>query len=118
MKRKIPHFKTEKEEADYWSKHSPLEHPDEFKDIEAPFEFALALLEKAAMRHKEKKKLLTLRMEESQIFMAKIIAKVYGDNYQSLMRKWIRERILQELKAHPDIENDIKRSRLRVNSSG
>ena len=114
MKKKIPHFKSEKEEAAYWSRHSAVDHQDELEKIDKPFEFAMALLEKAAMGHKEKKKLLTLRMEESQIFMAKVIAKVYGDNYQSLMRKWIRERILQELKSHPDIENEIRRSGMKA----
>ena len=114
MKKKIPHFKSEKEEAAYWSRHSPLDHPDEFKDIDKPFEFAMALLEKAAGEHKEKKKLLTLRMEESQIRLAKVIARIYGDNYQTLMRKWIRERILQELKSHPDIENELRRSSIKA----
>lgn len=30
-KKKIPHFKTEAQEADFWSKHSPLDYSDEFK---------------------------------------------------------------------------------------
>ena len=114
MKKRIPKFKSEKEEALFWSKHSPLDYPDEAKETEQPFRFALSLLKSAAKEHKEKKQLLTLRMEQSQIYLAKIIAKIYGDHYQSLMRKWIRERIYKELKDHPDIEESIRRQDLRL----
>jgi hypothetical protein len=31
LKRKIPEFKSEKEEADFFSTHSPLDYPDEFE---------------------------------------------------------------------------------------
>jgi len=103
MKKKIPSFKSEEEEALFWSKHSPLDYPDDVVQADKPFHFALSLLKRAAKEHKEKKRLLTLRIELSQIYLAKIIAKKYGDHYQSLLRKWIRERICQELKEHPDI---------------
>ena len=30
---KLPKFKSEKEEADFWSTHSPLDYPNEFKEV-------------------------------------------------------------------------------------
>lgn len=111
MKKKIPEFKNEKEEAKFWAKHSPLEFLDEFVEEKAPFEFTMELLKKAAEEHMEKKSALTLRMEPSQIYLAKIIAKTKGDKYQSLMRRWIRERILREVKDHPEIEEEIRKQR-------
>ena len=103
MKRRIPEFKSEKEEALFWSKHSPLDYQGEISEADKPFHFALSLLKSAAKEHKEKKQLLTLRMELSLIYLAKIIAKKQGDHYQSLMRKWIKERIYKELKEHPNL---------------
>jgi len=114
MKKKAPEFKSEKEEALFWSKHSPLDYPGESREVKKPFEFALYLLKHAAKEHKEKKRLLTFRMEQSQILLAKIIAKAYGDNYQSLLRKWIREGISKEIKRNPNIENNIRKQNLRL----
>ena len=114
MKKKIPKFKSEKEEAQFWSKHSPLDYPNEFSKQKRPFQFALSLLKKTAKEHKEKKRSLTFRMEISQIYLAKIIAKIYGDRYQTLMRKWIKERISKELREHPDIEKKIRRQNIHL----
>ncbi|MCX5677544.1 MAG: CopG family antitoxin [Candidatus Omnitrophica bacterium] len=114
MRKKMPEFKSEEEEALFWSKHSPLDYPDEAKAAEKPFEFAMYLLKRAAKEHKEKKRLLTFRMEQSQILLAKIIAKKYGDNYQSLLRKWIRERIYEEIKGNPNIAKDVRKQNLRL----
>ena len=114
MKKRIPGFKSEKEEALFWGKHSPLDYPDESKEIKEPFEFALYLLNRVAKEHKEKKRLLTFRMEPSQILLAKIIAKRRRDNYQSLLRKWVREGIYKELKENPSIEKEIRKTNLRL----
>ena len=112
--KKIPEFKSEKEEALFWSKHSPLDYQGETEEMKKPFEFALRLLENAAKEHKERKRLLTFRMEQSQILLAKIIAKKRGDNYQSLLRKWIREGICREIKGNPSIEKDVRKQNLRL----
>jgi hypothetical protein len=47
-------------------------------------------------------------MEPSQIYLVKIIAKRCGDNYQTLMRKWIRERVFLELGQHPRTPPETK----------
>ena len=61
MKKVIPKFKTEEEEACFWDTHSPLDYPGEFVDVKEPFEFAPSLLKKAAERREERKRTLTLR---------------------------------------------------------
>ncbi len=33
MKNKLPKFKSEKEEHEFWSNHSPLDYPEEFKEV-------------------------------------------------------------------------------------
>ena len=114
MKKKLPKFRSEAEEARFWSKNSPLDYPYDFKDVDNPFRFSLSLLKRAAKEHKEKKRSLTFRMEESQIYLAKIIAKEYGDHYQTLMRKWVKERIYQELKQHPGIEDQIRKQHIHL----
>ncbi len=95
--------KTEEEEALFWDRHSPLDYPGELLDMKDPFEFAPALLKKAAERRQERKRTLTLRMGQRQIDLAKVIAKYRGLGYQTLMRIWVIEGIRQEIKAHPEI---------------
>jgi len=101
--KKIPKFRNEKDEAEFWGKHSPIEFSGEFAEDKQPFEFTLGLLKKAAEEHEEKKNLVTLRMEPSQIFLAKIIAGIRGDRYQTMMRRWIREKIQEEVKDNPAV---------------
>ena len=103
MKKKVPKFKSEEEEARFWETHSSLDYPEEFTEVEKPFEFAPALLEKAAKRKEERKRHLTLRMGQHQIDLAKVIAKYRGLGYQTLMRVWVIEGIHKEIKAHPEL---------------
>ena len=104
MKKKIPKFKSENEEARFWDTHSPIDYPDEFIDAGQPFKFAPALLEKVAKRREERKRYLTLRMGQFQIDLAKVIAKYKGLGYQTLMRMWVIEGIHKELKIHPEVK--------------
>ena len=109
MRRKtIPHFKSEKEEALFWETHSPLDYPAQVGDIEDPFAFSPALLKKIAARKKERKQSLTIRIEQQQIALAKIIAGQKGLGYQTQMRMWIREGIHKELQEHPEIKKRIR----------
>ena len=101
--KKIPKFKTEEEEARFWDTHSPLDYPGEFMDVKAPFEFAPALLKKAAERRAERKRLLTLRMGRQQIDLAKLIAHWKGLGYQTQIRIWVIEGIRREIQEHPEI---------------
>lgn len=45
---KIPKFKNEDEERNFWDTHSPLDYPGEFVEVKEPFEFLQSLLKKAA----------------------------------------------------------------------
>lgn len=101
--KKLPSFKTEEEEARFWDTHSPLDYLGEFQEIKDPFVFAPSLLKKAAGKLEERKRMLTLRMGQNQIDLAKVIAKYKGLGYQTLMRTWVIAGIRQELKAHPEI---------------
>lgn len=112
-KKKIPKFKSEKEEAEFWSKNTPLDYQGGLKKIKDPFKFSVEFLEAMAARHRVKKKSLTLRMEYSLILLAKIIAKERGSYYQALLRSWIREGIVKELSEHPEIKRSIRNDDLR-----
>ena len=50
MKKVIPKFRTEEEEARFWDTHSPLDYPGEFVDVKEPFEFAPSLLKNGARK--------------------------------------------------------------------
>lgn len=114
MRKKIPKFQSEKEAAEFWSKNSPLDYPNEFKEIKDPFKFSIEFLERIAAEHKERKKSLTLRIEPSHILLAKIIARKRGDYYQALLRKWILIGIRKTLLEHPEIRRDIKKEHLHL----
>ncbi|OGW76190.1 MAG: hypothetical protein A2Z72_08130 [Omnitrophica bacterium RBG_13_46_9] len=114
MKKKMPHFKSEKEEAEFWRKNSPLDYPDEFKEVKTPFQFSVEFLKKMAEEHREKKKSVTLRIEPSHIYITKIIAKYQGDYYQALFRKWIMQGIRGELLHNPKIKQSIRASNIHL----
>ena len=110
MNKKIPKFKSEEEEAKFWSENTPIDYSGEFVTQKEPFKFAVDLLKKAAQKQKERKTSLTFRMEESQIVLIKFIAKSLGeDHYQTLMRKWIKEKVLKVLKENPEVEKEIRK---------
>ena len=106
--KKLPKFKSKKEEARFWDTHSPLDYPGEFTDINGSLEFSPALLKKAAKRREERKRHLTLRMGQQQIDLAKVIAKCKGLGYQTQMRVWIVEGIHKEIAAHPEIRKLLR----------
>jgi predicted DNA binding CopG/RHH family protein len=110
--KRVPKFKSEDEEARFWEKESPLDYPSDVKRVKDPFQFSVEFLEKAAKRHREKKRSLTLRMEYSLILLAKIIAKKRGDYYQALLRNWIRSGIMKELTDHPEMKQAIRKENL------
>lgn len=103
--KKIPKFSSEDEEARFWGTHSPLDYSDEFTDIRDPFEFVPELLKEFDRNQEEKKRHLTLRMEQRQIDLAKVIAKWKGLGYQTQMRMWIIEGIRKEIAAHPELRD-------------
>ncbi|MBU1147629.1 MAG: BrnA antitoxin family protein [Candidatus Omnitrophica bacterium] len=107
MRKKLPKFKSEEEEARFWATHSPLDYPDEFTDVEEPLEISPSLLKKVKERREERKRLLTLRIGQHQIDLAKVIARCRGIGYQTQMRMWVIEGMRKDIAAHPEIRKLI-----------
>ena len=107
MKNKMPKFKSEEEEGRFWKTHSPLDYPEEFTDVKELLEFDPVLLKKAAKRRTQRKRHLTLRMDQHQIDLAKVIAKYRGLGYQTLMRMWVIEGIHKEIEEHPALKKRL-----------
>lgn len=66
MKKKLPRFKSEEEEARFWDTHSPLDYPGEFTKVKEPLKFSPELLKtkKRKLTNKEYAKLETLAAKE------------------------------------------------------
>ena len=107
MKNKMPKFKSEEEEGRFWQTHSSLDYPEEFTDVKELPEFDPVLLKKAAKRRAQRKRHLTLRMDQYQIDLAKVIAEYRGLGYQTLMRMWVIEGIHKEIEEHPALKKRL-----------
>jgi len=88
VENKIPDFKTEKEEADFWDTHSSLDFIDESEQVN--FELGLELQE----RSKFKKTLTTLSL--NHFTQIKQIAERKKIPYEILIESWITEAIKRE----------------------
>ncbi|MFZ3089708.1 MAG: CopG family antitoxin [Nitrospirota bacterium] len=84
MKR-IPKFKSEKEEADFWATHNSTDYLSETKEVKVKFT-------------RPKKKLVSLRLDEKTIKKLKNMADSKGIGYLELVRMWVLEN-LQKTKA-------------------
>ena len=84
MKR-IPKFKSEKEEADFWATHNSTDYLSETKEVKVKFT-------------RPKKKLVSLRLDEKKIKKLKNMADSKGIGYLELVRMWVLEN-LQKTKA-------------------
>jgi predicted DNA binding CopG/RHH family protein len=76
--KKIPKFKSEKEEAVFWSTHDSTEYESE----ETKVKFA-----------RPKKKLVSLRLDDKTIHQLKKIAESKGIGYLQLVRMWVLENL-------------------------
>lgn len=85
--RRIPSFRSEKEEARFWGKHSVLEFFDDTQEIDRALEVDPKLLKR--IRDRARKRLLSIRLEAWRIDRAKTIARKKGVPYQALLRHWI-----------------------------
>jgi predicted DNA binding CopG/RHH family protein len=91
----IPEFKNEKQEAKFWNTHSPIKILGQLKESKLQ---TAGKLKKDIQTQKERRKLLSLRLDPRQIKAAKAIAERKSVGYQTLMRMWISEGITRELK--------------------
>lgn len=82
---KIPQFKTEQEEADFWDSHDSTDFLDETEAVNVTFVDA-----RPAMKQ------ISLRLDPSVIDKLKSLAVDKGIGYQTLIRMWVMERLGQE----------------------
>lgn len=92
----IPGFRSEEEEAEFWSTHSTADYLDDTEPAE--LEVDPELRAKVEARAKVKKP-VTLRLDAEQIASAKAIAREKGIPYQTLIRMWVVEGIKRETAA-------------------
>ena len=88
MKRKkLPNFKTEQEEREFWDTHSSEEYVDwnKVEVIHAPFP-----------KLKPSTKTISIRLPETMIEELKSLANKNDVPYQSLIKIYLAERIVQE----------------------
>jgi predicted DNA binding CopG/RHH family protein len=86
MKKKIPKFKSEAEERDFWQSHDSTEYVD-WKKAER---LTLANLKPSV-------KTISLRLPESMLEALKLLANKRDVPYQSLVKVFLSDRIEQEL---------------------
>ncbi len=82
---KIPQFKTEQEEADFWDSHDSTDFLDETEAINVTFVDARPSM-----------KQISLRLDPSVIDQLKSLAVGKGIGYQTMIRMWVMERLGQE----------------------
>ncbi len=78
--KKIPKFKSEKEEADFWETHDSTDYLSETKEVKVKFT-------------RPHKKLVSLRLDEKTIKELKKTANSKGIGYLQLIRMWVLERL-------------------------
>ena len=87
MKKKIPHFKSEDEEREFWAQHSFTDYFDWTKAKRVVF---------SNLRPSVRS--ISLRLPESMLGELKVLANKRDVPYQSLMKIFLAERIRQEFK--------------------
>jgi predicted DNA binding CopG/RHH family protein len=85
IKNKIPKFKNEDEEQEFWATHSTADYVDSFEPVE--FDFS---------ELKPSTKTISLRLPQSIIDQLKRIANKRDVPYQSLLKIFLSEKIQEE----------------------
>lgn len=83
--KKIPHFKNEDEEFEFWSTHSVVDYIDNFR----PVKFDLSEL-------KPSTRTISIRLPESMIDQLKKLANKRDVPYQSLLKVLLDQKIKEE----------------------
>jgi len=84
---RIPHFRSEAEEARFWDTHDSTEFLDEFKPAKVTFP------------RPKPKVLVSVRIAKSEVALLRHMAARKGLGYGSLIRMWLTERLFDELRA-------------------
>ena len=84
---RVPHFRSEAEEARFWDTHDTTEFLDEFKPATLTF------------ARPKPKVLVSIRLAKPDIVLLRRVAARKGLGYGSLIRMWLTERLLDEAHA-------------------
>ena len=82
---KIPEFKTEKEERDFWDSHSSAKYWDNMKECDDTFK-------------RSKLKSISLKLDPGLLEKIKVIAHKRGLSYNAMMRYLLSKGIEREIK--------------------
>lgn len=88
MKKKVPKFKTEDEEREFWASEDSTEYVDWAKAKRV-----------VLSKLKPSVKTISLRLPESMLAELKLIANKRDVPYQSLMKMFLAERIEEEIRS-------------------
>ena len=86
-KKRLPKFKSESEEAEFWAHHSLTDYLHEVKKTDDIFVLSPALSHK--IKERSKRRMISIRLAHWEIEKSKEIAKKRGMPYQTLLREWI-----------------------------
>lgn len=82
---KLPVFHSDREEAEFWDSHDSTEFLEDSTPVDVTFIDTRPL-----------KKQISLRLDAQTIEALKQVAHRKGIGYQTLIRMWVNERLLQE----------------------
>ena len=82
---KIPKFRTEAEEAKFWDTHDSTEFLTEFTPAKLKF------------APPQPKVLVSIRLAKSEAKRLRLLAEQKGLAFGSLLRMWVKERLLSEM---------------------
>jgi predicted DNA binding CopG/RHH family protein len=85
MMKKLPTFKTEQEEAEFWDTQDSTDYLDDTEPVDELF-----------IDGRPPKKQISLRLDESAINQLKVVAEGKGIGYQTMIRMWVMERLKEE----------------------
>lgn len=84
-KKKLPEFKSIEEEAEFWDTHSFADYWDEFELVKEP------------VFVRPPKKVVSLRLDRQMLEALEMLANEKSIPYTTLLRMWIKERLIDEL---------------------
>lgn len=95
--KKIPKFKSGKEERDFWGKHSFLDFPGEIEEME-PLPIDLNLKSDILTGKRKRRKVnISIRFDPAELSTIKKVSTQKSVPYQNLIRMWVVENLKKEL---------------------
>lgn len=92
---RVPRFKSEKAEADFWSSHSTADYVSDTRAVEDGLRLGGRV--KRQVEERLRKRAVSLRLAQATIDQVRRMAMRKGFGYQTLLRLWILERLEKEL---------------------